>query len=64
MGFVVGDIPRDIENWAENFWLEILDVLDVGWLGYVHSVILLKVYMTHSSIVKVDSSEENMGIPG
>jgi hypothetical protein len=33
VGGMVGDIPRSIEDSAEDFGLETLDALDVGWLG-------------------------------
>jgi hypothetical protein len=30
---MVGDVPRGIEDSAEDFGLETLDALDVGWVG-------------------------------
>jgi hypothetical protein len=33
LGGRVGDILRGIEDSAEDFGLETLDALDVGWLG-------------------------------
>jgi hypothetical protein len=33
VGGMIGDIPRGIEDSAEDFGLETLDALDVGWLG-------------------------------
>jgi hypothetical protein len=32
VGGMVGDVPRGIEDIAEDFGLETLDALDVGWL--------------------------------
>jgi hypothetical protein len=33
VGGMIGDIPMSIEDSAEDFGLETLDALDVGWLG-------------------------------
>jgi hypothetical protein len=30
---MIGDIPRSIKDVAEDFGLETLDALDVGWFG-------------------------------